>query len=153
MNIINLEKPDGIVCSLGGQTAINLAGPLAKRGVKIIGSSIDAIDKAENRDSFEKVMKKLHLLQPRGEAVTNIEDGIKVAKEIGYPVLVRPSYVLGGRAMQIVSNQKSLEKYLKTAVEINTKQPVLVDKYIIGKELEVDAVCDGIVLVFILALA
>ena len=143
MNIIDLEKPEGIVASLGGQTAINLAGPLSKLGVKIIGTDVEAIEKAENRDAFERVMKKLKLLQPRGEAVTNIEDGIKVANEIGYPVLVRPSYVLGGRAMQIVSNQKALEKYLKTAVEINTKQPVLVDKYIMGKELEVDAVCDG----------
>ena len=143
MNIVEIEKPEGVVAALGGQTAINLAGPLSKLGVKIIGTDVNAIEKAENRDAFEKVMKDLKLLQPKGEAVTNIEDGIKVAKEIGYPVLVRPSYVLGGRAMQIVSNQKALEKYLKTAVEINTKQPVLVDKYITGKELEVDAVCDG----------
>ncbi len=143
MNIVELEKPEGVVAALGGQTAINLAGPLSNLGVKIIGTDVNAIEKAENRDAFERVMKDLKLLQPRGEAVTNIEDGIKVAKEIGYPVLVRPSYVLGGRAMQIVSNQKALEKYLKTAVEINTEQPVLVDKYITGKELEVDAVCDG----------
>ena len=143
MNIVELEKPEGVVAALGGQTAINLAGPLSKLGVKIIGTDVNAIEKAENRDAFERVMKDLNLLQPKGEAVTNIEDGIKVAKEIGYPVLVRPSYVLGGRAMQIVSNQKALEKYLKTAVEINTEQPVLVDKYITGKELEVDAVCDG----------
>ena len=143
MNIVELEKPEGVVAALGGQTAINLAGPLSKLGVKIIGTDVNAIEKAENRDAFERVMKDLKLLQPRGEAVTNIEDGIKVASEIGYPVLVRPSYVLGGRAMQIVSNQKALEKYLKTAVEINTEQPVLVDKYITGKELEVDAVCDG----------
>lgn len=143
MNIVQLEKPEGVIAALGGQTAINLAGPLSKLGVKIIGTDVNAIEKAENRDAFERVMKDLKLLQPRGEAVTNIEDGIKVAKEIGYPVLVRPSYVLGGRAMQIVSNQRALEKYLKTAVEINTEQPVLVDKYITGKELEVDAVCDG----------
>ena len=143
MNIIDLEKPEGVIAALGGQTAINLAGALYKLGVKIIGTDVNAIEKAENRDAFERVMKELKLLQPRGEAVTNIEDGIKVAKEIGYPVLVRPSYVLGGRAMQIVSNQRALEKYLKTAVEINTEQPVLVDKYITGKELEVDAVCDG----------
>ena len=143
MNIIELEKPEGVIASLGGQTAINLAGPISKLGVKIIGTDVKAIEKAENRDAFEKVMKELKLLQPRGEAVTNIEEGIKVADEIGYPVLVRPSYVLGGRAMQIVSNKKALEKYLKTAVEVNTEQPVLVDKYIIGKELEVDAVCDG----------
>ena len=143
MNIIDLEKPEGVIAALGGQTAINLAGPLSKLGVKIIGTDVNAIEKAENRDAFERIMKELKLLQPRGEAVTNIEDGIKVAKEIGYPVLVRPSYVLGRRAMQIVSNQRALEKYLKTAVEINTEQPVLVDKYITGKELEVDAVCDG----------
>ncbi len=143
MNIIDLEKPEGVIAALGGQTAINLAEPLNKLGVKIIGTDVSAIEKAENREAFEKVMKKLKLLQPKGEAVTNIEDGIKVAEEIGYPVLVRPSYVLGGRAMQIVSNKKALEKYLKTAVEVNKKQPVLVDKYITGKELEVDAVCDG----------
>ena len=143
MNIIELEKPEGVIATLGGQTAINLAEPLTKLGVKLVGTDVEAIEKAENRDSFEKVMKDLKLLQPRGEAVTNIQDGINAAEEIGYPVLVRPSYVLGGRAMQIVSNRKTLEKYLKTAVEINVKQPVLVDKYIMGKELEVDAVCDG----------
>ena len=88
-------------------------------------------------------MKELEIPQPQGQAVTSIEEGIKVAESIGYPVLVRPSYVLGGRAMQIVGSKKALEKYLKTAVEINTEQPVLVDKYIIGRELEVDAVCDG----------
>jgi len=143
MNIIDWEKPEGVIAALGGQTAINLAEPLSKLGVKIIGTDVSAIEKAENRDAFEKIMKELALLQPNGQAVTNIEDGISVANEIGYPVLVRPSYVLGGRAMQIVSNQTALEKYLKTAVEVNKKQPVLVDKYIIGKELEVDAVCDG----------
>lgn len=143
MNIVNLENPEGVVASLGGQTAINLAEGLMKHGVKIIGTDFEAIERAENRDSFEKIMEKLKIPQPNGKAVTNIKDGIKAAEEIGYPVLVRPSYVLGGRAMQIVSNKKALEKYLKTAVEIDEKQPVLVDKYIIGKELEVDAVCDG----------
>ena len=143
MNIIDLEKPEGVIATLGGQTAINLADLLSKYGVKLIGTDVRAIEKAENRDSFEKVMSNLKLLQPKGRAVTNIKDGIKAAEEIGYPVLVRPSYVLGGRAMQIVSNKRALEKYLKSAVEINKKQPVLVDKYIIGKELEVDAVCDG----------
>ena len=116
---------------------------LAKLGVKIIGTDFEAIEKAENRDSFEKVMETLKIPQPKGMAVTNIKDGIKAAEEIGYPVLVRPSYVLGGRAMQIVGDKKALEKYLKTAVEINEKEPVLVDKYIRGKELEIDAVCDG----------
>ena len=143
MNIIELEKPLGVIASLGGQTAINLAESLVKRGVKIIGTGFDAIERAENRDSFEKVMKKLNIPQPQGDAVTNIEDGIKVAEKIGYPVLVRPSYVLGGRAMQIVSNRSVLKKYLTEAVSINTKNPVLVDKYIIGRELEIDAVCDG----------
>jgi len=143
MNVIELEKPIGVIASLGGQTAINLAEPLMKRGVKIIGTDFAAIEKAENRDAFEKVMKELHIPQPRGEAVTNIPDGVRVANEIGYPVLVRPSYVLGGRAMQIVSKDKDLRGYLRTAVAVNTDQPVLVDKYIIGKELEVDAICDG----------
>ena len=143
MNIVELEKPIGVIASLGGQTAINLAEPLAKRGVKIIGTDCEAIDRAENRDSFEKIMEQLKIPQPKGKAVTNIEDGVEAAKDIGYPVLVRPSYVLGGRAMQIVADEKALRQYLKTAVEIDEDRPVLVDKYIVGKEVEVDAVCDG----------
>ncbi len=143
MNIIHLEKPDGVIASLGGQTAINLADGLHKRGVKIIGTDCDAIERAENRDSFEKVLKELNIPQPNGQAVTNIEDGVAAAQRIGYPVLVRPSFVLGGRAMQIVADEKQLRQYLKTAVEIDEDKPVLVDKYIIGKEVEVDAVCDG----------
>ncbi len=143
MNVITLENPLGIVVSLGGQTAINLAEPLDALGVPIIGTDVEAIDRAENRDSFEKVMNELGIPQPKGLAVTDIEEGVKVADSIGYPVLVRPSFVLGGRAMQIVANEKSLRHYLQTAVEINTEQPVLVDKYIMGKELEVDAICDG----------
>ena len=143
MNIITLEKPEGVIVSLGGQTAINLARPLSTMGVKFIGTDVDAIDRAENRDSFEHVLKKLDIPQPDGKAVTNIEDGVLAAKRIGYPVLVRPSYVLGGRAMQIVSNEQSLRQYLQSAVELNVDEPVLVDKYIAGKELEVDAVCDG----------
>jgi len=144
MNIINMEQPDGVVVSLGGQTAINLAEPLMKRGVKIIGTDCDAIEKAENRDAFEKLLKDLGIPQPKGQAVTNIEDGVKAAAEIGYPVLVRPSFVLGGRAMQIVAKEVDLRNYLKTAVEIDEDKPVLVDKYIRGKELEVDAICDGV---------
>ena len=143
MNIIEFEKPEGVIASLGGQTAINLAEPLHKRGVKIIGTDCDAIDKAENRDMFEKLLSELGIPQPKGKAVTKIEDGIKTAAEIGYPVLVRPSFVLGGRAMQIVANEKQLRHYLKTAVEIDEDKPVLVDKYISGKEVEVDAICDG----------
>ena len=143
MNIIELEQPEGVVASLGGQTAINLAEPLMRRGVKIIGTDCDAIERAENRDAFEKVLKQLDIPQPTGRAVTKIEDGVEAAEHIGYPVLVRPSFVLGGRAMQIVSTEEQLRHYLKTAVEIDEDKPVLVDKYIIGKEVEVDAICDG----------
>ena len=143
MNIIEFEKPEGVIASLGGQTAINLAEPLMQRGVKIIGTDCDAIERAENRDSFEKILHDLDIPQPKGRAVTRIEDGIAAAAEIGYPVLVRPSFVLGGRAMQIVANEEQLRHYLKTAVEIDEDKPVLVDKYIQGKEVEVDAICDG----------
>ncbi|MBP3391800.1 MAG: carbamoyl-phosphate synthase large subunit [Clostridia bacterium] len=143
MNIIEFEKPEGVIASLGGQTAINLAEPLRARGVKIIGTDCLAIERAENRDSFEKVLEDLKIPQPKGKAVTKIEDGIRAAAEIGYPVLVRPSFVLGGRAMQIVGNEEQLRHYLKTAVEIDEDKPVLVDKYIQGKEVEVDAICDG----------
>ena len=143
MNIIAFEKPEGVIASLGGQTAINLAQPLMERGVKIIGTDCDAIDKAENRDSFEKLLSELRIPQPQGRAVTKIEDGIAAAAAIGYPVLVRPSFVLGGRAMQIVANEAQLRHYLKTAVEIDEDKPVLVDKYIQGREVEIDAICDG----------
>ena len=143
MEVIDFEKPDGVIASLGGQTAINLAAPLAQRGVKLIGTDCDAIDRAENRDAFEKILEELNIPQPKGQAVTNIEDGVRVAKEVGYPVLVRPSFVLGGRAMQLVGNEKQLRQYLKTAVEIDVDKPVLVDHYIKGKEVEVDAICDG----------
>ncbi len=143
MNIIDFEKPDGVIASLGGQTAINLAQPLADRGVKIIGTDCAAIDKAENRHAFEKLLIELNIPQPNGRAVTKIEDGIAAAAEIGYPVLVRPSFVLGGRAMQIVANEDQLRHYLKTAVEIDEDKPVLVDKYIEGREVEIDAICDG----------
>ena len=143
MNVLELEKPLGVVASLGGQTAINLAGPLHELGVNIIGTGVEAIENAENRDCFEKIMEQLQIPQPKGEAVTNIEDGCRVAARIGYPVLVRPSYVLGGRAMQIVADEDALRRYLQTAVELDADQPVLVDKYILVKELEVDAICDG----------
>lgn len=143
MNIIELEKPAGVIATLGGQTAINLAEPLSKLGVKIIGTDCQGIERAENRDVFEKLLNKLNIPQAKGQAVTNVEDGLVVANEIGYPVLVRPSFVLGGRAMQIISSDDQLKHYLKTAVEIDEDKPVLVDKYIRGKELEVDAICDG----------
>ena len=143
MAIIDFEKPMGVIASLGGQTAINLAQPLMDRGLKIIGTDCEAIERAENRDNFEKIIKDLNIPQPKGRAVTKIEDGVAAAAEIGYPVLVRPSFVLGGRAMQIVANEEQLRHYLKTAVEIDADKPVLVDKYIQGKEVEVDAICDG----------
>ena len=143
LNVIELEKPDGIIASLGGQTAVNLAKPLEDCGVKIIGTDCAAIEKAENRDAFEKLLSELAIPQPQGRAVTNIEEGVKAANEIGYPVLVRPSFVLGGRAMQIVAKEEHLRHYLKTAVEIDEDKPVLVDKYICGKEVEIDAICDG----------
>ncbi len=143
MNIVEMEKPKGVIVTLGGQTAINLANGLSEFGVNIIGTDNKAIELAENRDSFEKIMTKLNIPQPLGRAVTAIDEGIKVANEIGYPVLVRPSYVLGGRAMQLCHNDDELIRYLQTAVNVNTEQPVLVDRYIAGKELEVDAICDG----------
>ena len=143
MNIIDMEKPIGVITSLGGQTAVNLAEPLAKRGVKIIGTDCDAIFRAEDRDAFEGVIENLGIPHPKGEAVTDIESGVKAAERIGYPVLVRPSFVLGGRAMEIVANEEMLRHYLKTAVEVDEDRPVLVDKYIVGKEVEIDAVCDG----------
>ncbi len=144
MAIIDFESPNGVIASLGGQTAINLAQPLMDRGVGLIGTDCAAIERAENRDSFEKLLVDLNIPQPPGRAVTRIEDGIKAANEIGYPVLVRPSFVLGGRAMQIVANDDQLKHYLKTAVEIDSEKPVLVDKYINGKEVEIDAICDGV---------
>ncbi len=143
MNVVELEQPEGIVVSLGGQTAINLAEPLADLGVKIIGTGIEAINNAEDRKCFERIMNEVGIPQPKAKAVTDIESGVEAAANIGYPVLVRPSFVLGGRAMQIVGNEETLRHYLRSAVEINEKSPVLVDKYIQGKELEVDAICDG----------
>ncbi|MCR4604839.1 MAG: carbamoyl-phosphate synthase large subunit [Eubacterium sp.] len=169
MNIIELEKPIGVIASLGGQTAVNLAEPLTKRGVRIIGTDSEAIDKAEDRDKFEEVIVSLQIPHPTGEAVTDIESGVEAAARIGYPVLVRPSFVLGGRAMEIVANEEMLRHYLKNAVEVDVDnkesdfavqtsvsgqdgssesnstscRPVLVDRYIVGKEVEIDAVCDG----------
>ena len=143
MNIIHHEQPEGVIVTLGGQTAINLAKPLVQMGVKIIGTDLEAIDKAEDRKLFEAIMREVGIPQPQAKAVTEIEDGVAAAETIGYPVLVRPSFVLGGRAMQIVGNEQALRHYLHNAVEINEDSPVLVDKYIMGKEAEVDAICDG----------
>ena len=143
MNVVHLEKPLGVIATLGGQTAVNLAQPLADRGVRIIGTGCEAIDKAEDRDLFNEIIHSLGIPNPVGEAVTDIESGVAAAERIGYPVLVRPSFVLGGRAMEIVANEEMLRKYLKNAVEVDEDKPVLIDKYLMGKEVEVDAVCDG----------
>ncbi len=143
MSIIEFEQPEGVIASLGGQTAINLAQPLMERGVKIIGTDCEAIDRAENRQSFERILAELNIPQPQGKGVITIEEGVETAERIGYPVLVRPSFVLGGRAMQIVANEEQLRRYLKTAFDIDADKPVLVDHYIQGKEVEVDAICDG----------
>ena len=143
MNVIRLEQPEGVIATLGGQTAINLAPALHAWGVKLIGTDCAAIERAEDRDQFEKLLLQLQIPQPKGKAVTSVEAGVAAAREIGYPVLVRPSFVLGGRAMQIVAKEEDLRTYLKTAVEIDEDKPVLVDHYIRGKEVEVDAVCDG----------
>ena len=143
MNVVEFENSWEAIASLGGQTAINLAEPIGRRGVQVIGTDVEAIDRAEDRKSFERILAELNIPQPKGKAVTNIEDGVNAAAEIGYPVLVRPSFVLGGRAMQIVAGEDQLRRYLRTAVEIDEDKPVLVDKYIMGKEVEVDAVCDG----------
>lgn len=143
MNIYELEKPLGVIVSLGGQTAINLTNQLHKLGVPIIGTNKEAIDNAENRETFENILEELNINRPIGSTVFSITEGIKEAKMIGYPVLVRPSFVLGGRGMEIVYSEDDLISYLKEAVSINENHPVLIDKYIIGKELEVDAICDG----------
>ncbi len=143
MNIIRMEQPDGVIVTLGGQTAINLAKPLEKMGVKVVGTGIEAIDRAEDRKLFEAIMREVGIPQPKAKAVTDIEEGVEAAANIGYPVLVRPSFVLGGRAMQIVGNEQALRHYLHNAVEVNVDSPVLVDKYIMGKEAEVDAICDA----------
>ena len=143
MNVMELEHPKGVIVSLGGQTAINLAKPLAEKGVPIIGTGCEAIDNAEDRDLFENMIQKTGIPHPQGIAVTDIESGVEAAARVGYPVLVRPSFVLGGRAMEIVANEKMLRHYLKNAVEVDKDKPVLVDKYVVGKEVEVDAICDG----------
>lgn len=143
MNIIELEKPKGVVVQFGGQTAINLADKLAAHGIEILGTSLEDLDRAENRDKFEKALQEMQIPQPLGKTSVSKEEAIKIANEIGYPVLVRPSYVLGGRAMEIVYTEKELAHYMENAVEASPEHPVLVDKYMVGKEVEIDAICDG----------
>ena len=144
MHVIDLEKPLGVIVQFGGQTAINLADSLVEHGVKILGTSLKSIDEAEDRHEFEAMLKKLEIPQPQGETAVTVEEALVIAQKIGYPVLVRPSYVLGGRAMEIVHNDEELKIYMATAVkEISHDAPILVDKYIVGKELEIDAIADG----------
>ena len=143
MNIIDYEEPAGVVVALGGQTAINLASRLDKMGVKIFGSSSKSIDLAEDRQLFEEAMEEIHIPMPKGFGVFSVAEAVKAANEIGYPVLVRPSFVLGGRMMHIVYDEKTLKAKVKEAVAFDKEHPVLVDKYVIGQECEVDAICDG----------
>ncbi|MCI5583876.1 MAG: carbamoyl-phosphate synthase large subunit, partial [Anaeroplasma sp.] len=143
MNIIEFEKPDGVVVALGGQTAINLADKLDKAGIRIFGSSAKSIDLAEDRELFEKAMEEINIPMPKGYGVYSVEEAVKAANEIGYPVLVRPSFVLGGRMMHIVYDEVVLKEKVKEAVEFDNEHPILVDKYVSGQECEVDAICDG----------
>ncbi len=144
MHIIDLEQPVGVIVQFGGQTAINLAESLQDNGIKILGTTIEDIDRAEDRYEFEAMLRKLDIPQPLGKTAVNVEESIEIANHIGYPVLVRPSYVLGGRAMEIVHNDADLEVYMTNAMkEISHDAPILVDKYIVGKEVETDAICDG----------
>ena len=143
MNVIDLEQPKGVVVQFGGQTAINLAESLSDAGVPILGTQVADLDRAEDRDLFEKALKDLGIPQPPGQTATNEEEAVAAARKIGFPVLVRPSYVLGGRAMEIVENEEDLRSYMRTAVKASPEHPVLVDSYIVGRECEVDAISDG----------
>lgn len=143
MHVIDLEKPEGVIVQFGGQTAINLADGLVERGVKILGTSLEDLDRAENRNKFEHALQEMGIPQPKGKTATSVEEAIIIAEDIGYPVLVRPSYVLGGRAMEIVYKQEELLHYMKNAVKINPEHPVLIDRYLTGKEVEVDGISDG----------
>jgi carbamoyl-phosphate synthase large subunit len=143
MHVIDHEKPIGVIVQFGGQTAINLANELAKRGVKILGTTIENLDRAEDRKKFEETLKQLGIPQPEGKTVTSVHEAVEIADEIGYPVLVRPSYVLGGRAMEIVYKKEELLHYMEHAVKVNPEHPVLIDRYLTGKEIEVDAISDG----------
>ena len=143
MHVIDLEQPKGVIVQFGGQTAINLAEPLTKLGVPILGTTVEDLDRAENRDLFEQALKSIDIPQPLGDTARSEAEAVTIANRIGYPVLVRPSYVLGGRAMEIVENQKDLENYMRNAVKASPEHPVLVDRYLLGKECEVDAISDG----------
>lgn len=144
LNIIDKEKPEGVIVQFGGQTAINLAASLQKAGIKVFGTSVDDIDRAEDRERFDEVLTQTQIPRPQGISVTNLEDAITGAAKIGYPVMVRPSYVLGGRAMEIVYNEDELRDYMSRAVKVTPDHPVLVDRYMQGTEVEVDGISDGV---------
>jgi len=143
LNIIEKENPEGVIVQFGGQTALNLVKPLHDAGVKILGTSIDSIDIAEDRKRFNELLLSLGILQPEGRSVTSFDEALGIANKLGYPVLVRPSYVIGGHAMEIVYNEDELFQYMRFATEISPDYPVLIDKYLVGKEAEVDAISDG----------
>ena len=143
LNVIEKEKPEGVIVQFGGQTAINLAGPLAKAGVQILGSSVDSIDRAEDRERFDELLTSCDIPRPKGHTVFDTEGALAAAHDVGYPTMVRPSYVLGGRAMEIVYNDDELKHYMSSAVKASPEHPVLVDHYLQGTEVEVDAICDG----------
>jgi len=143
LHVIERERPEGVIVQFGGQTAINLAGPLQQLGVRIMGTSVADIDRAENREKFDEMLTVLDIARPAGRAVHNLPAALQVAEELGYPVLVRPSYVLGGRAMQIVYSGVELQTYMHEAVLVSKEQPILIDRYLMGVEVEVDAICDG----------
>ena len=143
MNIIKKEKPEGVIVQFGGQTALNLSEKLNSRGVKIIGTPFESIDLAEDREKFRLLLERLDIPSPKGEAVSSVEEAKVMAEKLGYPVIVRPSYVIGGRAMEVVYDPTSLERYMKEALSLKNGHVILMDKYIRGIEIEVDALCDG----------
>ena len=143
LNVIDLEQPIGVVVQFGGQTAINLAQPLAENGVHILGTTVEDLNRAEDREAFDQVIKQLKLPQPVGKTATTVAGALAAAQEIGYPVLIRPSYVLGGRAMEIVSSDDELQDYMQRAVKVSNDHPVLIDSYLVGQEAEVDVLSDG----------
>lgn len=143
LNIIEKERPEGVILQFGGQTAIKLANQLNEKGVKILGTSSEMIDTAEDREKFEEMMEELDIKRPKGKAIWSVEDGVKVANELGYPMLVRPSYVLGGQGMEICYDEINLVKYLQASFERDSENPILIDKYLNGIEVEIDAICDG----------
>ena len=143
MHIIDFEQPEGVIVQFGGQTAINLAAGLEARGVKILGTSLENLDRAENRNKFESALREIGIPQPLGKTAVSVPEAVAIANEIGYPVLVRPSYVLGGRAMEIVYREEELHHYMEHAVDASPDHPILIDRYLTGIEIEVDGICDG----------